>query len=57
MYDNIIIDSKFFCRTNCIWNYISNYLYTFGIGSGFVSKLSEMCIVQSVTFDVSVTGI
>ena len=33
------------------------YLYVFGIGSGFVSKLSEMGIVQSVTFDASVTGI
>ena len=33
------------------------YLYVFGIGSGFVSKLSEMGIVQSVTFDASVSGI
>ena len=59
MYDNIIIDSKFIILYVIVFGIIYQimYLYVFGIGSGFVLKLSEMGIVQSVTFDASVTGI
>ena len=59
MYDNIIIDSKFIILYVIVFGIIYQimYLYVFGIGSGFVSKLSEMGIVQSVTFDASVSGI
>ena len=59
MYDNIIIDSKFIILYVIVFGiiYQTVYLYVFGISSGFVSKLSEMGIVQSVTFDASVSGI
>ena len=57
MYDNIIIDSQFLYVIVFGIIYQIMYLYVFGIGSGFVSKVSEMGIVQSVIFDASVTGI